>query len=131
MRRWTIAVGLSLVVVSLTACSASTPSSSSQHVPNGKIICPTTDSYSCYYSGTNVPVHDARSLSYNNRMIPIVGTLSATCAAKRSSCLRVGSVGVAANCNPSPCTGVTNGNYSVWRVGASKRLVAIYEGENI
>jgi hypothetical protein len=70
---------VAVAAIGFTACGSSAASP-------GKVVCPTTDKYSCYYSGSNGPVHGPRTVNGNR----VVGLLPKYCTEKASSCSPTG-----------------------------------------
>ena len=123
MVRRSLLSGLFLVaaLLSLTGCS----SASSGSPGLGKIICPTGDKYSCYYSKTSNPVHGPKTYAGEK----VVGVLPKRCAVS-TNCQLVGyTANYHAVCPPSCPGAIPAEEYEVWRIGGtveSGEYVAVY-----
>ena len=101
------------------ACGSSTPS-----VSQGRVVCPSTDRYSCYYSATNAPVHGPKSVAG----VRVIGELPKRCTVT-GSCRVVSYTGAYhAVCPPTCAAPVPPQEYEIWQVGKSGSgdFVAIY-----
>ena len=113
-----------VVVVALAgfggaACGSSTPSAS-----QGRVVCPSTDQYSCYSSATNAPVHGPKFVAG----FRVIGELPKRCTVS-GSCRVVSYTGAYhAVCPPTCAAPVPPQEYEIWQVGKSGSgdFVAIY-----
>jgi hypothetical protein len=109
VRNVAIAVAVTFAFLGLMGCSGS-------HVSTALIRCPTGDSLSCYYVGTNRPVNGDQSISFEGGTVPVVGVLSDSCSTY-GACVVLGSVGA----------------YQVWQTGGkgSSHLEAVYSPDAV
>lgn len=114
-----VAVVVALAGFGGAACGSSTPWAS-----RGKIICPSTDKHSCYYSATNAPVDGAKSIAG----FRVIGVLPKRCSLN-SSCRVVSYTAAYHAACPPTCAGpVPPQEYEIWHIGnsGSGEFVAIY-----
>jgi hypothetical protein len=110
MRRLLVVASLALAAIGLTACGSSSSAS------RGKIVCPSSDKFSCYYSGSNSPVHGPRTLDGYR----VVGHLPKYCTVTPSRCNPTGAV--------TFYDGAPPGEYLQWQIRSSgaDRIVVVY-----
>jgi hypothetical protein len=112
-----------MVVMTLVAVLLGTASCGSAAASPGKVICPSSDKFSCYYAGTDAPVRGPRSIDGYR----VVGVLPAYCTQKSQRC--GGEGGFALFFGPKSVKGPhPTGEYIEWNIrgGGPNSKLATY-----
>jgi hypothetical protein len=115
MRGLAAVAAIALAIIGLAGCDSSTPIAS-----QGKVTCPTSDQYSCYYSGTNTPVRGPRTIDGYQ----VVGRLPKYCTQKSQRC-SAGDAIAMFYFSGSPAGSHPTGEYLEWTIrdgGRAKKL---------
>ncbi len=99
---------IALILFSWLRHSSPTTAGSTATVDPYSITCASKDPLTCYYTGTNRPVHGAQDVAFGGQTVPVVGILPAGCSIL-GACKLLGQVG----------------NYQVWKYGPT-RIEATY-----
>jgi hypothetical protein len=113
-----------VVMVALAGLGGAACGSSTRSALQGRVVCPSNDQYSCYYSATNAPVHGPKSVAG----FRVIGVLPKRCTLNGSCRVVSYTATFHAICPPTCTAPVPPQEYEVWQVGKSGpgEFVAIY-----